>query len=77
MSTDSSYLISTLNRIYTAVDYVSNLDGQDTTLVLEMSQQMISDVINVGALHSMLEYVKRYCDVYDSPEHAEQIAADI
>lgn len=34
-----------LNRIYCAVDYMSNLEGQDHTLVIEMSQAMLNDVI--------------------------------
>jgi len=66
-----------LNRIYAAVDYISNLDGQDTTLALEMSQQMISDLINTGAIRPILDYVRRYCDVIDGPEDAQRIADDI
>jgi hypothetical protein len=66
-----------LNRIYAAVDYVSNLECQDTMMALEMSQQMISDVINDDALKPMVDYVKRYCDVIDGPEDAERIASDI
>lgn len=66
-----------LNRIYAAVDYLSNLEGQDSTLVIEMSQQMISDLINRGEISSMFHYVKHYCDVYDSEEMAIEIASNI
>jgi len=66
-----------LNRIYAAVDYVSNLDGQDTELVLDMSQQMLSDLINTGSIKPMIEYVKRYCDVIDGPDDIQRIADDI
>jgi hypothetical protein len=45
--------------------------------VIEMSQAMLDAVINGETLLPMAEVVKRYCDVYDSPEEAEQIAASI
>ena len=70
-------MIDILNRIYASVDYMSNLDGQDQVMVLEMSQQMISDLINDGDIRPMIEYVKRFCDVIDGPADAEQIADDI
>jgi hypothetical protein len=66
-----------LNRIYAAVDYFSNLEGQDIMLTLEMSQQMISDLIEIGEIKPMIDYVNRYCDVLDGPEDAEHIAEDI
>lgn len=66
-----------LNRIYAAVDYLSGLEGQNTNLVLEMSQAMINDLINDGEIKPMIEYVNRYCDVVDNPEHAHEIAEDI
>lgn len=66
-----------LNRIYQAVDYMTNLDGQDHTLVIEMSQAMLNDLLEGRDLAPMVEYVRRFCDVLDSPEDAEQIAADI
>lgn len=66
-----------LNRIYQAVDYMTNLDGQDRTMVIEMSQAMLNDLIEGRGLAPMVEYVKRFCDVLDSAGDAEQIAADI
>jgi hypothetical protein len=66
-----------LNRIYAAVDHLSNLDGQDADLVLDMSQQMLSDLINTGGIGPMVDYVKRYCDVIDGPDDAQRIADDI
>lgn len=66
-----------LNRIYQAIDYMTNLDGQDHSLVIEMSQAMLNDIIEGRDLRPMVEYVKRFCDVIDSAEDAEQIAADI
>jgi hypothetical protein len=70
-------MVDVLNRIYAAVDHIRDLDGQDQTLVLDMSQAMLDDVINGGELAPMIDYVTRYCDVYDSPAHARQIADDI
>lgn len=66
-----------LNRIYAAVEYISNLEGQDTTLVLDMSQAMLNDVINMNELKPMINYVRHYCDVYDDDAMAVEIAEDI
>jgi hypothetical protein len=66
-----------LNRIYAAIDYMSDLENQDMMMVIEMSQAMLNDVIENGELKPMIEYVKRYCDVIDGPEDAKRIAAEI
>lgn len=66
-----------LNRVYWAVAYMTELDGQDRSLVIEMSQAMLNDVIERGQLAPMLDYVARYCDVIDGPGDAERIAAEI
>lgn len=66
-----------LTRIYWAIEYMTNLEGQDHTLVIEMSQEMLSDVIDGRGLAPMVEYVKRFCDVLDGPADAERIAAEI
>lgn len=66
-----------LNRIYYAVDHLSELEGQDSGLVIEMSQAMLNDVIEHGELAPLIGYVTRYCDVADSDEDRERIAADI
>jgi hypothetical protein len=69
--------ISVLNQIYAAINYMSELEGQDPVLVVEMSQAMINDAIERGDIFPMIEYVKRYCDVIDGPEDAGRIASDI
>ena len=66
-----------LNRIYAAVEYVANLEGQDRSLVIEMSQTMLDDLIERGELYPMVNYIRRFCDVIDGPADAERIAADI
>ena len=63
-----------LNRIYYAVEYMANLEGQDPVLVVEMSQAMLNDVIGGQGLKPMVSYVSRYCDVLDSETDAERIA---
>jgi hypothetical protein len=70
-------MLEMLNRIYTTVDYMANLDGQDRTLVIDMSQAMLGDLIDNGTLQPMINYVKMFCDVIDGPEDAERIAEDI
>ena len=69
--------IESLNRIYAAVDYMTNLECQDTMMIVEMSQSMIDDLIVKGALRPMVEYVKMYCDVIDGPDDAQRITDDI
>lgn len=69
--------VSVLNRIYAAIEHMMELEGQDPTLVIEMSQAMINDAIETGDILPMIDYVKRYCDVIDGPEDAERISADI
>jgi hypothetical protein len=66
-----------LNRIYAAVDYFVELEGQDRSLTIEMSQAMLNDVIEGRGLAPLIDYVRKYCDVIDGPEDAERIAADI
>jgi hypothetical protein len=69
--------IADLQRVYAAVDYISQLEGQDQVLVIEMSQFMINAIIEGEPLPPMIDVVKRYCDVIDGPEDAERIAADL
>jgi len=66
-----------LNRIYSAIDYMANLEGQDRSMVIDMSQAMLNDLIEGHGLSPMIDYVTRFCDVLDSPEDADRIAADI
>jgi hypothetical protein len=74
---DPAGVTTQLNRIYFAVEYMANLEGQDRVLVIEMSQDMLNDVIEGHGLKPMVSYVKRYCDVIDSAAEAERIASDI
>lgn len=71
-----------LSRIYFAVEYLSSDeitdDGQDSSLVIEMSQTMMSDLLNDGQLKPTATYIRRYCDVMDDPENdSVRIAAEI
>jgi hypothetical protein len=74
---DPSATTTQLNRIYYTLDYMVGLEGQDRTLVIEMAQAMLNDVIEGHGLKPMVEYVKRYCDVIDSAADAERIAGEI
>jgi hypothetical protein len=66
-----------LSRIYYVVEYMANLEGQDRSLVIELSQAMLNDVIEGRGLAPMADYLRRYCDVLDGPGAAERIAAEI
>jgi hypothetical protein len=74
---DPAAITAQLNRIFYAVEHMSNLEGQDPVLVVEMSQAMLNDVIEAHGLKPMATYVKRYCDVIDSEADAERIADEI
>jgi hypothetical protein len=74
---DPAAIATQLNRVFYAVDYMSNLEGQDAVLVIEMSQAMLNDVIEGHGLKPMAEYVKRFCDVLDSEADAERIASEL
>ncbi len=74
---DPAAITTLLNRMFYAVDYMADLEGQDRTLVIEMSLAMLNDLIEGRGLKPMVEYVKRYCDVIDSAADAERIAGDL
>jgi hypothetical protein len=74
---DPAAIATQLNRIFYAVEYLADLEGQDAVLVIEMSQAMLNDVIEGHGLKPMAEYVKRYCDVIDSEADAQRIADEI
>jgi hypothetical protein len=65
-----------LERIHATVAAVSELEGQDEGLVIEMSQAMLSDLI-AGELGEIADYIAHYCDVLDSPDEAREIAAGV
>jgi hypothetical protein len=74
---DPGAITTLLNRMFYAVDYMADLEGQDRMLVIEMSQAMLNDLIEGRGLKPMVEYVKRYCDVIESDADAERIAGDL
>ncbi len=74
---DAAAVTTQLNRIFHAVEYLANLEGQDAALVIEMSQDMLNDVIEGHGLKPLVKYVKRYCDVIDSEAGAQRIADEI
>jgi hypothetical protein len=50
---DPAATTTRLNRIFYAVEYMTNLEGQDAGLVIEMSQAMLNDVIEGHGLKPM------------------------
>lgn len=66
-----------LKRIFAAVDYLSQLEGQDDVLVIEMSQEMLGDLIEGREPRPLAEYLGRYCDVADNRGDIERFAAEI
>ena len=75
--TDRAATSTQLSRIFYAVEHMANLEGQDKALVIEMSQDMLNDVIEGRGLKPLAEYVRRYCHVIDSEADAERIASEI
>jgi hypothetical protein len=45
-----------IKQVMYAVDVLSNIEAQDRTLVLEMSQTMLRDIIDNGTLEPMGNY---------------------
>jgi len=66
-----------LNRIYATVDTMSNEESQDRSMVVEMSQAMINDLIESGQIMPIVEYVKRYGTIFDNAQEADEFAASI
>lgn len=75
--TDPAVITTQLNRMFRAVEYVLNLEGQDLMLVVEMSQAMLSDITEHGGLRPLAEYIGYYCDVIDSEGDVARIAGEI
>lgn len=74
---DPAAITTQLSRIFNAVDYMADLEGQAAVLVIEMSQAMLNDVIEGRGLQPLVSYVTRYCDVIGSEADAERIAGEI
>lgn len=67
-----------IQRVYAAVDFfMTNLESQDSVLTIEMSQAMLNDIIETGAIKPMIDYVRRYCDCADSEDEIFDIAESI
>lgn len=66
-----------LKTIQAAITVMADLVGQNHTLVLEMAQRMLADLLDHGELQMLDAYVRRYCDVIDDPEGAAPIVAEI
>lgn len=52
--------------------YLSDLPGQDLMLVIECGQNMLADLLGNDHIDSLVDYIKRYCDVIDNAEDAER-----
>jgi hypothetical protein len=70
-------MIKRLVHLYNIVETLTDQSGQDKNLTLELSQHIILAIINNDPLVSDYRLVLRYCDVYDSDEHARRIADSI
>lgn len=68
-----------LKTMQAAITVLADLEGQDHTLVLEMAQDMLNDILNhEGQLSFSLDfYVRRYCDLLDGPDDVAPIVASI
>jgi hypothetical protein len=66
-----------LGTINAAITVLCNLEGQNRTLVCEMAQAMLGDLIDMGRLESASYYVTHYCSVLDGPADAIPIVAAI
>lgn len=63
---------SEIKRAMYAVDVLLNIEAQDRTLVLEMSQTMLDDLVDNGALHAM-SYYSHFIDCTDSKDETDAL----
>lgn len=68
---------SQLQRVWNAAEYMAGLENQDRDMVVEMTQDMLADVIETGRLRPTADYVGRYCDVIDGPDDVDAHAVAI
>lgn len=70
--------IQEIRKIKATVNRVMDHEGQDATLVVEMAEEMLTDLEANGSLVELSYYIKRYCDVLDNPDDdATDLAAEI
>jgi hypothetical protein len=65
---------SEIKLVMHAVDVLSNIEAQDRSLVLDMSQTMLDDLIDNGRLQPMSNY-SRFIDCCDDILETEQLLA--
>lgn len=70
-------MIEQILDIIHAVDTLTEIEGQDRSMVLDMSQAMLTDLAETGSLRIMEEYAARYVDVADGPEDLTRIAQEM
>lgn len=58
------------------VDYLVNLNGQDTMAVVECTQSMVNDLLD-ECVQPIVNYVRMFCSVIDNQSQAELIASNI
>lgn len=66
-----------LKRLYAAVDYLTQFEGQDRSLVIEMTLEMLGDLIDGREPRPLDKLVGRYCDVADNRADVERFTAEI
>ena len=68
-----------IRTVQASITVLADLEGQDHTLVLEMAQRMLADILDPDRreLLPLSKYVRHYCDVIDGPDDADPIVADI
>lgn len=66
-----------ITLVRNAAEYLVSLENQDRQMIVEMTIDMIDDILRDGQLRPTSAYIRRYCDVVDGPEGADRIAAVI
>jgi hypothetical protein len=68
----STVLEDQIEQVMFAVDVLSNISAQDRTMVLEMSQTMLRDIIENRRLAPMNEY-SHFIDCTDTADETDQL----
>ncbi len=59
--------ISQIRKVKATMNRISELEGQDKGLVIEMTEAMLTDLEVDGELQPLTRYIERYCYVLDDP----------
>lgn len=68
-------MLADLRLIYATVDKLTEIENRDDSMLLEMTQAMINDLIETGSIRPVADYIAHY--TYMTREECDILAAQI